>query len=517
MRLETGLGHSHRSWAIGTTVGRAITARRGAFALALIVLVSLAFRVHVSRECSLWLDEVATHFEVLNPWPAILRGPSREHPPLMHVLVKLAIGLFGVTETGLRSASLFFGCALLVATYELCLELGLSVGRALTVVATLALCPFFIRHGTEARQYAILATFVTLATTRALRGARRGRDVLGFAASALAAAFTHYFGLAYALALLATVALGMAPLWKRLPPLGRVARIGVLLGTLALLGVVAVRALALGRYYSTSHGVAQTGIVLNRGLLGEVVSEYSFLTSEVWPAAIEPALALVGLSLLSFRLRGAARLLPLGIGVAPCMAALFVSSGHFIAARYFVPSGIWYHLGACVAIFAAIDRLRALLAGGARAKLAPLVAGLALTAALVARLREFPVGFGVGADDYRGLQSYFVSKLAKDTRLVAYFGSFGQHLLGKEYRIGSPPIWLERFRPVRGIDRYLVVEIHIAGAERRADLESLVERRLGISREEWRSLPLVPLPHSRYQPAVAARLVQLPKDRAHRR
>jgi uncharacterized membrane protein len=500
-----------------TTLERMITARRGAFALAFLVLASLAFRLHVSHECSFWLDEAVTHRGVAERWPVVLRGPSHEHPPLMYVLVKLAIGLLGAHETGLRAVSIFFGCALLLAAYELCLELGLTVVRALLVVATLALAPFFIRHGTEARHYALLATFVTLATTRALRGPVRGRDIVGFAASALAAAFTHYFGLAYALALLATVALGIVPARKQLRPIGWVARIGLLLGVLALLGVVAVRALAVGRKFESGPVVAKAGILLNTDLLRDIASEYSFLAFEGWPLAIEAALALVGLVLLSGRLHGAARLLPLGIGVAPCLAAMFLSSTHFVAARYLVPSGIFYHLGACVALFAAIDGLRSLLARGARAqRFAPLVAGLSLTAVFAARLREFPNGFGIGADDYRGLQRYFVSQLAKDTRLVAFYGSFGQLLFGKEYRLGSAPIWLERFRPVRGIDRYLVAEIHVTDAERRADFEALVERQFGLSREAWRSLPLVPLPPSRYQPAVAARLLELPKDRVYR-
>jgi hypothetical protein len=183
-----------------------------------------------------------------------------------------------------------------------------------------------------------------------------------------------------------------------------------------------------------------------------------------------------------------------------------------MAPRYVVPSAIWYHFGACVAVFAALDGLRAALPHVARSRfISPVLAGLALVLVLGARLREYPNGFGAGADDYRGLQRYFLQHLAKDTAFVAYNGYFGEILFGDEYRVGSRPIRLERFHRVRGINRYLVAEIHM-NDERRPVLESLVEKKLGLSAQEWRALPLLELPHSPYQVAVPARIVQLPSE-----
>jgi hypothetical protein len=65
---------------------------------------------------------------------------------------------------------------------------------------------------------------------------------------------------------------------------------------------------------------------------------------------------------------------------------------------------------------------------------------------------------------------------------------------------------------VRGIHRYLVVTIHVDGPNRRAVFERLVRRHFRRSPEQWRALPLIPVPHCRYQPAVAARLIELPPD-----
>jgi hypothetical protein len=513
MQIQATLKRTTR-W-VWTAIERTVRARRGAVAVACVVLLSLAFRLHVSRECSLWLDEVSTHFDSLQSWPRVLHGPSREHPPLMYVLVKTATYFLGTSETAVRSVSIFFGCVLLVAVYELCLQLGLTVWRSVIVISTLAISPFFIEHATEARQYAILAAFCTLATTRALRvlrGPLRTRDVVGFAFSAVAAAATHYFGLAYALALLGSSAIGVAQHWKKTTAPRRIAAVGTLLVSLVPLGYLTLRASALGRTYAVGAIDTAAGPVFNSDLLQGILHNFSFLTNEVWSVEIQPGLTLVGLVLLSKRQRGLARALPLGLGLAPCVAALFISGQHFIAARYLAPSAVFYHLGACVALFAAVDGIQLLLARGKwTALLAPYVGGLMLIGFLVPRLLEYPDGFGAGAQDYRAFQRYFRAELAQNTALVAYPGLFGELLLHKEYDVGPRFIRLEKFRSLPGIKRYLIVELH-STAERHAEAGVLVERSLGLSAQAWNSLPLFPLPRSTYQPAVTAYLVQPPSD-----
>jgi len=517
MQLETGLAHTSGGRSVWAIIARAITARRGAFALALIVLSSLAFRVQMSHECSLSLDEASTHQDAMKPWPAVLQGPSKEQPPLSYVLAKCSIVLFGESETAVRAYALFFGCVLLIMVYQLGLELGLSVGRSLLATATFALSPFLIRNGTDARQYAMFSAFITLAlicTLRLLRGPLRIRDLLGFAAGAALAAWTQYFALAYGLALLGALVIGIAPSWKQAPMSKRLAAVFLLIGLLAVFWLAAARIAALVAYYSHGKHAPAAGPAFNTDLLFDFSQDFAFMSYDVWSFAIQPLLALVGLVLLTLRSRGIARLLPLGLGLAPCVAALFLTFGHFVAARYLAPSVVLYHLAACVALFAAFDRLRPLLAERARGLLVPLVpltGWLVLAVVVTARLCEFPNGFGTGIDYYQGLQSYFVENLAKDTRVVAYFGDFGWILFAREYRLGSPPIYLEKFRRVRGIDRYLVIELNVFG-DRRPAFESLIEQKFGLSAQEFNALPLVPLPHSRYQAAVPARLIQLPSD-----
>lgn len=509
------MGERSRLAAVWGNAPAAIARRWGVLLLLLIVLLSLAFRVHLSHECSLWLDEGATRADVNKGWPAVLRGPSREQPPLMFVLVKAATSVFGPGDTSLRAVSLFFGCVLLVAVYELCLMLRLTVARALIVVASLALTHFFIRHSTEARLYSIYPAFVTLATTRTLRllqGPLRLRDVGGFALSALAAACTHYFALGYVIALLGVIALGVGPSWRSAPRQRRIASGALVLALLVPLGVVVANAAALGRFYAVAKAQGHTQSGIDTSLIQVAFFDFTFLTNETWAYLIEPPLVLIGMALLGWRLRGVAILLPFGLGIAPSLAAALVSAKHFIAVRYLAPSAVWYHIGACLAFFALVDRARLALTSVARARLAAPLPGWALLVLMFgARLREYPDGYSAGIADYRAMQRYFQGYLAADTALVGFKGTFARHLFTQDYPIGSQPINLESFRPVPGIHRYLIVQVHVDDDDPR--LERLVRKHFGVSAETWRSLPFIEVPHSMYQSPVRARLVELPLDR----
>jgi len=495
---------------------RPLLARHSAaLILGCILLASLLYRVHIARVCSLSLDEVTTLREILKPWRTVLNGPSREHPPLMYVLVRLATSVLGTGELGLRSWSLFFGCVLLFSVYELCLTLGFGPARALIVTATLALHPFFIRHATECRQYGMMMAFATLATSRALRflrGPQRVRDLLGFAIVAVAAAATQYFALAYALALLVTLAIGLTLTWRAHSSWFLARAIGVLAASSVPLAFLTRRALALGRYYSAS--ASSAGVPLfDWTLLHDIARNFSFLANDKCALVVEPALASVGLLILSRRLVGIARAVPFGLGILPCIAAPFISAQHFIAARYLAPSAVVYHLGASCALFAAWDALSSSFANRARAGLVKRYGGAAvLVIPLALRFAEYPDGFNAGEDDYRAFQQYFSQNLAADSALVTFYGYFGQIIFGLKYGVGRRPIWLERFRPVRGIQRYVVAELHCDEPDRQDELEASVERNLHISRAAWRALPRLTLPHSVYQPPVTARIVQLPED-----
>ena len=493
----------------------ALRRRSHAIALGVIVLASLAYRLHASRACSLWLDEDYTHTEVVRSWPAVLAGPEPVHPPLFFVLTKLALVPFGYSETGLRAVSLGFGCVLLVAVYWLCLELGLAAVRALVVVALLAITPFFIGHAIEARQYALYPALGTLALVfvlRLLREPNRLRHGVGFAASAAAMAATHYFGVAYACALLAVLVWGLFARRRELDHAPRRVLAAGLVVT-ALLGVLALllaHAVALARFYGNHK--AGRGSEPWPVLLDALIAKFALVRGHTGER-LELAFAVVGLALVSRSLRGVARTVLLPLTFVPCALSLCISSGHFVAPRYLAPSWVLYHVGACVALFALAERVRALLAR-VTPKVAPALAWLFLLVPVVPRLAEYPLEFGAGEDDYRGLERYFMAHLAPKTALVTFPGHAGIRMMEFEYPVNAPPIELEHFHGRSGIERYLIAEIHLP-ASRRAEFDHLIEKDFGLSAQAWRDTPFIDLPGTEYQRGVRARLLAWDGSRAH--
>jgi hypothetical protein len=483
--------------------------RRGhAVALAAVVVASLAFRVYVSQRCSLWLDEVWTRHDASVAWPDLLEGASREHPPLMFWFVRGAMALFGTSETALRAPSLLFGCVLLVAVYLLCLELELGATHALLVVASLAVSPFFVRHATEARHYSMFPAFTTLATLftlRLLRAPGNFGALVGFALSAAASAATHYFGLAYAGALIGTLGVGSFSAWRNgAPRLHLSLRTALVFGALALvLGTVTFRALMLARFYS-EHTVGLRG----RDLLGSLLHEFSFFDGRPLASRAEPFVAAAGLLFIGLRLRGIARILPFALAFVPCAGALFISSGHSVAPRYLAPSFVFYQLGAAAAVLLLWDLVRG---GSARlttwSALRSVVGAPVLVLPLALRLAQYPAGYGVQGSYYAGLKAYFRGERANHTALVVYPHFPGEFIMGLQYGVDVPMMSLERFRPIEGVDRYVVAEFERPSRAR--DLQNELNQQLRISPRQWRTLPIVPLAKTEFQPAVHARIVEL--------
>jgi hypothetical protein len=480
-----------------------------ASALAALVFLSLVFRVYVSRACSLWLDEDYTHVEIRRAWPTVLAGPEPAHPPLFFVLVKLATIPFGYSETALRSVSLISGCVLLVAVYWLCLELALSRTRALGVVALLAITSSFMNYSIEARMYALFPALATLAVTCVLklfREPRRLGYLAGFSLAAAAMGATHYFGVAYAGALLGALLVGLLPRWREveLTP-ARAARAALaLFALLGALAIVLAHALAVAAFYSNHQAGSGTGTWTQ--LLRAFLADFSFAGTQDWSAYVEIPLAFGGLVLLGRSLRGIARVLPLALTFFPCFGAFLITSGHFVAPRYLAPSWVFYHVGACVGLFALVDGLRKFLSRTLSA--VPERAAWALVVLPVGlRLLQYPEHWGAGEDDYRGLQTYFMEHLASNTALVTFPGRAGVRMMAWEYPVNATPIELEHFKRVPGIDRYLVAETHLHGAARQAEFERLIHRAFGLDPAAWRKLQLLDLPGTTFQPPVKARLV----------
>jgi len=144
---------------------------------------------------SIWFDEAfgayLVHFNFLD----IARYTAADvHPPMFYWALKVWTAVFGHTELGLRSMSLFFGIIAAVFGFLLTRR---HFGRRAAIVGIfiLAISPFFIRFNQEARMYTMAAAIVLVATyvlSRALES--RGKKlwvVYGILVSI--GMWTHYF------------------------------------------------------------------------------------------------------------------------------------------------------------------------------------------------------------------------------------------------------------------------------------------------------------------------------------
>ncbi|HEY8886718.1 MAG TPA: glycosyltransferase family 39 protein [Candidatus Microsaccharimonas sp.] len=146
---------------------------------------------------SIWFDEAfgayLIHFNFLD----IARYTATDvHPPMFYWFLKVWTMIFGNTEFGLRSMSVFFGIVAAIFGYLLTRR---HFGRRAAIVGIfiLALSPLFIRYSQEARMYTMAAAIVLSATyvlTRALERkihSRRLWIVYGILVSL--GMWTHYF------------------------------------------------------------------------------------------------------------------------------------------------------------------------------------------------------------------------------------------------------------------------------------------------------------------------------------
>ncbi len=190
--LNSVIGHSSlviRHWSF--------VIRRSSLAL---TLLAFALRVYRLDSQSYWIDEAWTLRFAHMPWAELWRWLSTEelHPPLYFPLMHLWVSLIGDTEFATRFVSAGVSLLAVPLTYRLGATLG---DRRLGLIAALlmAVAPFQVWHGQDARNYAMLTTAAALSLWAfvSLWQGRRGWGwwllyVIGTAWTVL----SHYHGLA---------------------------------------------------------------------------------------------------------------------------------------------------------------------------------------------------------------------------------------------------------------------------------------------------------------------------------
>ena len=131
------------------------------------VLVFSVITLLTITKYSLWFDEAfGTYLINFNFLDVAKYTAADVHPPFYYWLLKIWSFVFGHSELGLRSMSLFFGCVTIIFGYLLLNKLfNKKVARFSLIFMVLS--PMMIRYSQEARMYTLVAA-ITMAATYVL-------------------------------------------------------------------------------------------------------------------------------------------------------------------------------------------------------------------------------------------------------------------------------------------------------------------------------------------------------------
>ena len=146
---------------------------------------------------NIWADEAYTFAMLRHSFPEIWRITAADvHPPLYYFLAKLVAMPFGYSQYAVRLFSA--ACCLLIIVvggWEITRLFDRKMGNIFMVL--FLLYPFALDRAVEARMYSLAALEVFLNALFAYRAwnSNRAGDWIGFVASGVCAAYTHYFAL----------------------------------------------------------------------------------------------------------------------------------------------------------------------------------------------------------------------------------------------------------------------------------------------------------------------------------
>jgi len=171
--------------------------------LILALILGLVFRVVVINSQSFWYDEAYTASIIRNSYWDLWLGNVRDHgnPPLYWILAKAWSELFGSSEVGLRSLSVFLGVCSIPALGILGRKL-LSQKAGLIASGLLAVSPWAVALSNEARTYVLLMLLSVICTLLFVELRERPHPVYfcGYALSMFLVWHSHYSALVIPLA-----------------------------------------------------------------------------------------------------------------------------------------------------------------------------------------------------------------------------------------------------------------------------------------------------------------------------
>jgi uncharacterized membrane protein len=171
--------------------------------LILAFLLGAVLRVVVINSQSLWYDEAYTASIIRNSYWDLWLGNVMDagNPPLYYILAKAWSELFGSSEIGLRSLSVFLGVCSIPALGVLGRKL-LSQEAGLIASGLLALSPWAVALSNEARTYVLLMLLSVICTLLFVELREKSHPIYfcGYALSMFLMWHSHYFAFVIPLA-----------------------------------------------------------------------------------------------------------------------------------------------------------------------------------------------------------------------------------------------------------------------------------------------------------------------------
>jgi uncharacterized membrane protein len=162
--------------------------------LPVILITGTVLRLLGINTRSFWLDETISAQQARLPIAKLLSILLDSiHPPLYHILLHFWIKVVGNSEIALRSLSIFFGLASILAFY-FAGKIFYKDKTAPVAAATVALSPFFIWYSQEARMYSLLILFTLISITSFYLAITQNkfRHWFTYIISITLALYTHY-------------------------------------------------------------------------------------------------------------------------------------------------------------------------------------------------------------------------------------------------------------------------------------------------------------------------------------
>lgn len=180
------------------------------------VTLGFLLRLFDLTKSSIWHDEGYTMWLIRYNIPEIIARTARDvHPPAYYLIAKPWTMIFGNSVFSIRFLSLLFSVGIIYLAYKI-IEMLVSKRAAFWTGMFIALSPFLIRFGQEARMYGVVAFFTTLATYYFVKFVKEKKNVylVPYTLAMIVAMYTQYYSFFVIISLWVIFAIYTPEFWK---------------------------------------------------------------------------------------------------------------------------------------------------------------------------------------------------------------------------------------------------------------------------------------------------------------